>query len=134
MNERLKNGHVEYDADGNITRVRCMNCGITVGLMDEMPSKKYPGKTFMQFKWLSNRRSGTPISLSDGSGMRPILCADCHPIENTIDQDAILETAKVGWTRDMEALRRSPEDIQKVAEIRGALSVVKEEQDGRELL
>lgn len=135
MNDRIKDGYIDYDAQGNILRVRCMNCGEMVGLMDEMPSKKFPGKTFMQFKRLSNWREATDIPLTDGSILSYILCAGCVAGDNgPINQDDILTTHQVGWEKSARALGRSESDIKKFMDAKNQLAIQKEvKSDARDI-
>lgn len=131
MSATAKDGYIDYDEDGNITRLGCMNCGKTVGRRVEEPSLKYPDRTLMQFKRMSNYRTKQDIILSDGSALSYIVCADCFDLK--LNPDEILAAAKLGWVNDAQRLTRSAEDIKKLHARNEAITVRKDSDNASDI-
>lgn len=116
---------VEFE-NGTISRVRCTRCGETVAILDEVESKKFPGKVMSVLKRLGNWRQKR-LELSDGSYMEPIFCADCIGLE--IDEGKVLEQVKRSWKKEWAVAGKDEKAIEnKLKDLRIA---VKEAKHGR---
>lgn len=131
MNQEVKDGYIDYDENGDMTRLGCMNCGKTVGRRSEIPSQKYPGLTLREFRRMTNYKTREDITLSDGSKLSYIVCSECFNLP--LNPDDILAVAKLGWVNDATRLHRSPEDIKKLQARNDAITVRKDSDNASDI-
>lgn len=113
MTDFFKHDYIEYDECG-LKEVRCMASGKVIGRRTERESKKFPGKTLMQFYRYADYRE-IPYILSDGSVSFLIFC-DQYKDHELNDEEVALVNDQIRRARIMEMKYsgRSGEFIEKI--------------------
>lgn len=98
---------------GQVRTIRCILCGRAIAATSEVPSVKYPGKTFEKLKIFPNYRN-RKVTLEDGSYTVVPLCRDCDKKDTESNADRMEEQIRRGFELQAISSGQSPEDIEKV--------------------
>lgn len=111
---RFKGDYVKRDASGNIEEIHCRACGTLVAGYIPGTQSSSSAKEKLTFRHFANFRM-IQFKLSDGSGYRTNMCADCvnsFDFSNPAIQEELFASDIVGWSRAAEASGISPQKHQ----------------------
>jgi hypothetical protein len=106
----LSSDYIVYDEDGNIVKVTCRNCGITISEYVNGPTYEEDGRIIikMVFKRLSPYRNVTML-LDNESRLSCPMCSRCAAALRSADLDELLGTTILALARQAAILNKQDE-------------------------